>query len=251
MKGAASGVNRRQKCSQTTQHEIVQENEEWTAKKKKITVRLQYKGHACDRRDDVRSQAHTHRSVKNAKHGERRLVRWQEIQSPSQENKTVGENRVEVTEQAKDKTQCVRLPPGVSLGCCERPQRPITPLEPDFGRQRFFFCHVTLVTIWSFSKPHPRRVFRASMQHVDELTGESKCAYFQWKESDENATFQSKETQDHKTLPAVHSIQKDCRPEQWRCRRRAMLSNGLSSGCTNNVPTYAKICADDTDDSRH
>lgn len=35
MKGAASGVNRRQKCSQTTQHEIVQENEEWTAKKKK------------------------------------------------------------------------------------------------------------------------------------------------------------------------------------------------------------------------
>lgn len=115
----------------------------------------------------------------------------------------------------------------------------------------FFFCHVTLVTIWSFSKPHPRRVFRASMQHVDELTGESKCAYFQWKESDENATFQSKETQDHKTLPAVHSIQKDCRPEQWRCRRRAMLSNGLSSGCTNNVPTYAKICADDTDDSRH
>lgn len=35
MKGAASGVNRRQKCSQTTQHEIVQENEESGRLKKK------------------------------------------------------------------------------------------------------------------------------------------------------------------------------------------------------------------------
>lgn len=179
-------------------------------KKKKITVRLQYKGHACDRRDDVRSQAHTHRSVKNAKHGERRSVCWQEIQSPSQENKTVGENRVEVIEQAKNKTQCVRLPPGVSLGCCERPQRPITPLEPDFGRQRVFFSSrdASDDLVFLSTPPATSVQSRQSMQHVDELTGESKCAYFQWKESDENATFQSKETQDHKTLPAVHSVQK-------------------------------------------
>lgn len=129
---------------------------------------------------------------------------------PSQENKTVGENRVEVIEQAKNKTQCVRLPPGDSLGCCERPQRPITPLEPDFGRQRVFFSSrdASDDLVFLSTPPATSVQSRQSMQHVDELTGESKCAYFQWKESDENATFQSKETQDHKTLPAVHSIQK-------------------------------------------
>lgn len=214
MKGAASGVNRRQKCSQTTQHEIVQENEESgrlkKKKKKEITVRLQYKGHACDRRDDVRSQAHTHRSVKNAKHGERRLVRWQEIQSPSQENKTVGENRVEVIEQAKNKTQCVRLPPGDSLGCCERPQRPITPLEPDFGRQRVFFRHVTLVTIWSFSQPHLRRVFRAGNRCSMLMNSPERASAptFNGKKATKMRHSKVKKTQNHKTLPAVHSIQK-------------------------------------------
>lgn len=45
------------------------------------------------------------------------------------------------------------------------------------------------------------------MQHVDELTGESMYAYFQWREIDENSIFQGKETQGHETLPAVHSVQ--------------------------------------------
>lgn len=172
---------------------------------------------------------------------------------PSQENKTVGENRVEVIEQAKNKTQCVRLPPGDSLGCCERPQRPITPLEPDFGRQRVFFRHVTLVTIWSFSQPHLRRVFRAGNRCSMLMNSPERASAptFNGKKATKMQHSKVKKLKITKHCPQCTLYKKDCRPEQWRCRRRAMLSNGLSSGCTNNVPTYAKICADDTDDSRH
>lgn len=57
-KVAASSVNPRQKCSQTTQRENSWENQEnGRLKKAKKTVRLQCRGHARDRPSDLRSQA--------------------------------------------------------------------------------------------------------------------------------------------------------------------------------------------------
>lgn len=121
------------------------------------------------------------------------------------------------------------------------------------GDKEFFFRHVTLVTIWSFSQPHLRRVFRAGNRCSMLMNSPERASAptFNGKKATKMQHSKVKKLKITKHCPQCTLYKKDCRPEQWRCRRRAMLSNGLSSGCTNNVPTYAKICADDTDDSRH
>lgn len=139
--------------------------------------------------------------------------------------------------------QCVRLPLGGSYGCCEPHKRPSTPLEPDFGRRGFLSRDARDDLVFLSTPPATSAQSRQSMQHVDELTGKSMCAYSRWRQSDENATFQRKKKlkitkhcsqctlyKKHRSDRAMALSSKGHafrRPELWLCQRRTDICQDL------------------------